>query len=221
MSRLASEKPKNGASDSLEPSGSRTITDNGTSGLFMTDCLLTRAQIRTQMKAKRLSLSPEARQQASQVLCHSSLSLLQQYPAKSIAFYLPFQGEISPIPLMNKLALQGVQCALPVLHPFSAGYLQFARYTGEQDLCMNRFGILEPRLTVQNIVCLEEIELIFVPLVACDKQHNRLGMGGGFYDRTLALMPNAITVGLAHRCQQVEQLPVESWDIPLDHILLG
>lgn len=63
--------------------------------------------------------------------------------------------------------------------------------------------------------------MIFVPLVACDKQGNRIGMGGGFYDRTLANASHLISVGLAHRLQQVEALPVESWDMPLDHLILG
>ena len=87
----------------------------------------------------------------------------------------------------------------------------------------NQFGILEPPLNVQEILPTEKLDIIFTPLVAFDKQGNRLGMGGGFYDRTLQdwRSKNFIPVGLAHQCQQIEALPVESWDIPLFDILVG
>ena len=86
----------------------------------------------------------------------------------------------------------------------------------------NKFGIWEPKLNVQNVLPLDELDILFTPLVAFDKQGNRLGMGGGFYDRTLQNWQNAsfIPVGLAHQCQQVEQLPTEAWDVPLHRILV-
>ena len=87
----------------------------------------------------------------------------------------------------------------------------------------NQFGIWEPKLNVQNVLPLNELDILFTPLVAFDKQGNRLGMGGGFYDRTLQNWQNKsfIPVGLAHQCQQVENLPTEYWDVPLFDILVG
>lgn len=169
----------------------------------------------------RLALSDREQYQAAQNILPQALSLIANYQAKTVAFYLPFNGEISPLPILEKLQAQHIRCVIPVLHPFSANYLQFFSYSSLQDLVPNRFGILEPKLDVRKIVRLSEIDLIFVPLVACDNRHHRLGMGGGFYDRTLALMPNTVSVGLAHYCQCVEQLPIASWDIPLKHILRG
>ena len=119
------------------------------------------------------------------------------------------------------LQAQGKNVYLPVLHPFSAHQLLFLRFDDEKELVPNRFGILEPKLDVQKVLPINALEMIFVPLVACDKQGNRLGMGGGFYDRTLAQSPHLISVGLAHRCQQVERLPLESWDMPLSHLIIG
>ena len=63
-----------------------------------------------------------------------------------------------------------------------------------------------------------------MPLVAFDKQGNRLGMGGGFYDRTLARLheqnwQKPQLIGLAHECQKVDALPIESWDVPLKTII--
>lgn len=180
-----------------------------------------RIQLRTEMRAKRLALSSQAQKQAAQRIIAPALELVEHYQAKHIAFYLPFNGEISPLALMKTLLNQGKKCYLPRLHPFSPHHLLFLAYQTENELMLNRFGILEPKLDVTKLLPLEQLEMIFVPLVACDKQNNRLGMGGGFYDRTFALAPQLISVGLAHRCQQVEKLPLESWDIPLAHLLLG
>lgn len=211
--------------DSLEPSGSRTSTDNGTSGLFMQNqsSFLSeqRQNLRKMMRNKRLSLSEQQQFLASQKIIQPALNLVALHQAEHIAFYLPFNGEISPLALLEQLKHQGKECYLPVLHPFSAHQLLFIEYQSEKDLEQNRFGIWQPKLDVRKVLPLSKLEMIFVPLVACDKQGNRLGMGGGFYDRTLSQHPYLISVGLAHQCQQVEKLPIESWDMPLNYILLG
>lgn len=178
-----------------------------------------RHQLRKTMQAKRLALSELQQHHAALDISEQALQLLATRPVQTLAFYLPFRGEISPLVLLEQLQQQGKTCVLPVLHPFSPHYLQFVQYHSINDLTLNRFGILEPKLDVRHIVPLQEIELAFVPLVAFDQQYNRLGMGGGFYDRTLAQMPHCIKLGLAHHCQQVECLPTAEWDMPLDLVL--
>lgn len=180
-----------------------------------------RSQLRQSMRLKRQSLTAGQQTQAAESIIPQALSLIESYQASHIAFYLPFNGEISPIPLMEQLLQQGKKLYLPLLHPFTSGQLLFLNYDCKTSLKFNRLRIQEPVLDVRNIIPLQELEMIFTPLVACDKAGNRLGMGGGFYDRTLAQAPHLISVGLAHECQQVEQLPIESWDMPLDHIILG
>ncbi|MFA9487423.1 MULTISPECIES: 5-formyltetrahydrofolate cyclo-ligase [unclassified Mannheimia] len=180
-----------------------------------------RHQLRQSMRAKRLSLSESQQVHSSHSIIPHAISLIESYQASHIAFYLPFNGEISPLPLMNSLLEQGKKLYLPILHPFTSGQLLFVNYHCKTSLKFNRLGIQEPVLDVRNIIPLQELEMIFTPLVACDNAGNRLGMGGGFYDRTLAQAPHIISVGLAHECQQVEQLPIESWDMPLNHIILG
>lgn len=180
-----------------------------------------RSQLRQSMRLKRQSLTAGQQTQAAESIIPQALSLIESYQASHIAFYLPFNGEISPIPLMEQLLQQGKKLYLPLLHPFTSGQLLFLNYNCKTSLKFNRLRIQEPVLDVRNIIPLQELEMIFTPLVACDKAGNRLGMGGGFYDRTLAQAPHLISVGLAHECQQVEQLPIESWDMPLDHIILG
>lgn len=180
-----------------------------------------RSQLRQSMKAKRRSLTAAQQIQAAQSIIPQAISLIQSYNVSNIAFYLPFNGEISPLPLMTHLLNKHKKLYIPVLHPFTSGQLLFINYNSKTEFKLNRFGIQEPVLDVRNIIPLNELEMIFTPLVAFDKAGNRLGMGGGFYDRTLAQTKNIISVGLAHECQQVEQLPIESWDMPLTHIIVG
>lgn len=180
-----------------------------------------RSQLRQSMRLKRQSLTTAQQSQAAQSIIPQAISLIESYQVSHIAFYLPFNGEISPLPLMEKLLERGKKLYLPVLHPFASGQLLFINYDCKTSLKFNRLGIEEPVLDVRNVIPLTELEMIFTPLVACDKMGNRLGMGGGFYDRTLAQADHIVSVGLAHQCQQVEKLPIESWDMPLDHIILG
>ncbi|MDP8080368.1 5-formyltetrahydrofolate cyclo-ligase [Phocoenobacter skyensis] len=188
----------------------------------MIDRATQRQQLRNQMRIKRCGLSEQQQHQAAQSIIQPALALIRKYNVTKLAFYLPFNGEISPLPLIDELLEQGKQIYLPVLHPFSKGHLLFLEYDKncKKSLKSNRFGIIEPQLDVRKVLPLGELDIIFAPLVACDKKGNRLGMGGGFYDRTFAQAPsNLISIGLAHQCQQVEELPVESWDMPLDYIV--
>lgn len=180
-----------------------------------------RSQLRQIMKIKRKNLTEDQQAKAAKSIIPQALSIIHHYQSQHIALYLPFDGEISPVPLMDILLAQGKKIYLPILHPFTSGQLLFINYHCKTSLKYNRFKIQEPILDIRNVIPLSQLEMIFTPLVACDKVGNRLGMGGGFYDRTLSQAPHIISVGLAHQCQQVEQLPIENWDIPLNHIILG
>lgn len=177
--------------------------------------------LRTKMRALRQALTPEQQKAAAESIIAPAITLIDKYHIQKVACYLPFDGEISPLPLIKYLWQKQVDVYLPVLHPFSAGHLLFLAYRPDTDLVENQFGIKQSKLLLSEILPLTELEMLFMPLVAYDKNGNRLGMGGGFYDRTLAMNPALIKVGLAHRCQQIEALPYEEWDIPLNYILIG
>ena len=193
-----------------------------------------RNQLRQQIRKTRANLTALQQQQAEDSITQQALALIEERNAQHIALYISFDGEISTDKLIQILWAQGKQVYLPVLHPFNPNHLLFLRYLPDTPMLKNKFGIWEPKLNVQNVLPLDELDILFTPLVAFDRQGNRLGMGGGFYDRTLqhwqkySFIPlqhwqkySFIPVGLAHQCQQVEQLPTEVWDVPLHQILVA
>ena len=182
-----------------------------------------RNQHRQQIRKTRANLTALQQQQAEDSITQQALAFIEERNAQHIALYVSFDGEISTEKLIKTLWAQDKHVYLPVLHPFNPNHLLFLRYLPDTPMLKNKFGIWEPKLNVQNILPLDELDILFTPLVAFDKQGNRLGMGGGFYDRTLQNWQNAsfIPVGLAHQCQQVEQLPTEAWDVQLHQILVA
>ena len=182
-----------------------------------------RNQLRQQIRKTRANLTALQQQQAENSITQQALALIEERNAQHIALYVSFDGEISTDKLIKTLWAQDKHVYLPVLHPFNPNHLLFLRYLPDTPMLKNKFGIWEPKLNVQNVLPLDELDILFTPLVAFDKQGNRLGMGGGFYDRTLQNWQNSsfIPVGLAHQCQQVEQLPTEAWDVPLHQILVA
>ncbi|MDK9561803.1 5-formyltetrahydrofolate cyclo-ligase [Gallibacterium anatis] len=180
-----------------------------------------RQQLRQFIRQQRATLTLQQQKFAEQKIAQIAVDFLTPLNVKNIAVYLSFDGEISTNQLIETLWRQGYHLYLPVLHPFSEGNLLFLAYTPTTKLIKNKFNILEPKLDVRQVLPAEQLDIIFTPLVAFDLKKNRLGMGGGFYDRTLENWQNKpfLPVGLAHRCQQVEHIPTEDWDMPLFEIL--
>jgi len=149
-------------------------------------------------------------------------SFLPLLRSQHIAFYLPNDGEIDPSPLIRFLERCGKQCYLPRLHADGSNRVWFVRYHSGDKLSDNRFGIPEPCVQNQKLPAWA-LQTVLMPLVGFDRSGNRLGMGGGFYDRTFAFKrqrPHSrpLLIGLAHSIQEVPELPTESWDMPLDII---
>ena len=182
-----------------------------------------RSELRKTTRAKRQSLtSDEQRHAAAELLSHFQQADSVHH-AQRIALYLSVDGELNTQPLIEHCWREGQEVYLPVIHPFSKGHLLFLHYHPNSILVPNRFGILEPKLSVLDVLPPYRLDVICTPLVAFDKSGQRLGMGGGYYDRTLAPWyesgRGAKPVGIAHDCQQVDDLPVEVWDVPLPEIL--
>jgi len=180
-------------------------------------------EIRKTIRRKRRALTTAQQQSASENLA----SLISQQSfflrAKRIGIYIANDGEIDPSLLMG-IALRATKaCFLPIIHPLQLNRLYFGQYQDGDQLKANRFGILEPQISATSIAPAWSLDLIFMPLVAFDRSGSRIGMGGGFYDRTLANYASQPRkpklIGLAHGCQEVKSISQQSWDIPLDQII--
>lgn len=183
---------------------------------------LQRKNIRSEFREKRRGLSGQQQALAANDILAVCLSKTKLAQANTVVCYLANDGEISPNMIVEYCWRQKKRVLLPVLHPFTKGHLLFVEYNQNSPMHKNRYGIEEPITSSQNVCPLADIELILTPLVAFDTQGNRLGMGGGYYDRTLApvrrdVLPTQL-IGLAHTCQQADMLRTDSWDIPLDGI---
>ena len=180
-----------------------------------------RQQIRQLIRQRRRALTPEQQRHFADQAAARMLAYPPVVMAKRVALFLSFDGELDTRPLIEQLWRAGKRLYLPVLHPFSPGNLLFLHYHPDSELVINRLKIHEPRLDVRDVLPLSELDVLVTPLVAFDSQGQRLGMGGGFYDRTLQNWQRygVQPVGYAHDCQQVDVLPVEQWDIPLPAVV--
>lgn len=186
--------------------------------------MFNKQQLRLQLRAARKAVPAAASTAAAQQLCDQVCSLGSFQEAQRMAFYWPHDAEINCIPLITAALGQHKQCFLPVLVLDTKQQLAFASYTLDTPMIENRYGILEPELNFSYLCEVADLELIFVPLVGFDRQGQRLGMGGGYYDATFAsnLRPRSKKpqiIGLAYSCQLVEQLPTEHWDWSLNAVI--
>lgn len=180
-------------------------------------------QLRQSIRQKRRAIRAEVAQAAAQRLAHNAAMQRMVANSRHIAAYLAADGEIDPWPLMCTLWSAGKTLYLPVLAPFGAGRLWFARYEPADRLVPNRFGIAEP--SRRHLIKPWALDLILAPLVAFDAAGHRIGMGGGYYDRSLAFLRGRQhwhrprLLGIAYEFQRQASISPAPWDITLDGIV--
>jgi len=183
--------------------------------------MIQRQVIRQQVRHLRRAMTDDQQALAAEQLADLALNYAPMAAARNIALFLSVDGELNTRPLIARLWHLKKAVYLPVLHPFSPGNLLFLRYSPDTPLHINKLRIPEPPLDIRQLITLDQLDLMMVPLVAFDQHGQRLGMGGGFYDRTLQnwRQHGFLPVGLAHDCQQVDNLPVAEWDVPLPAVM--
>lgn len=181
--------------------------------------------LRQKIREKRRNLSDAEREHAAFLLCERIAASRAFQRSKHIAFYLSNDGEMDLSLLVEHAWQKGKHCYLPVLAEPNTQRLWFIPYTPESKLINNRFGIPEPiHSNKTRLRKTLSLDLILMPLVAFDEQGNRMGMGGGFYDRTLAYLRHRrywhkpTLLGVAYEFQKQKQLETNNWDIPLQAI---
>jgi 5-formyltetrahydrofolate cyclo-ligase len=177
-------------------------------------------QIRSHIRHQRSQLSSSEQKQKSLRICQHIKQQEDFRNAQRIALYMPVKGEANPTSLFHTANQQRKTFFLPILSPVRQGHLSFIHWHKDSIFRKNRFGIPEPVYNRKEIIPAAALDLVLTPLVAFDAKGNRLGMGGGFYDRTFAFKRyqphHPKLIGFAYQFQQVETLPFQAWDIPLD-----
>jgi len=177
-----------------------------------------RQALRMQLRQTRRDLPAPARLAAADALAAQLLALPFAPAHGAVAGYWAMDGEIA----LHRWQLQlpaTVRYCLPVL---AGEALRFAPWRPGEPLRQNRFGIPEPDVQAEDALLPEQMALVVTPLVGFDAHGGRLGMGGGWYDRSFAFRHDRPAppwlVGAAFAVQQVEALPLAGWDVRVDAI---
>lgn len=214
-------KPKATSRVPPEPKGSKQHLRLGGPCLIIP---MNKQSLRQLIRTQRRALSLAQQQEAAEKICTHVTQSNRYRLSNHIAFYLSFENELDPTPLLLQAHQAGKQCYLPVLHPQKIGFLCFLPYQPGDPLIENRFGILEPIYNPKLLFPTWQLEIVFTPLVAFDKQGNRLGMGQGYYDRTFEFLknghaPQPYLIGLAYHMQEVAHLETQAHDIRMNEVV--
>jgi 5-formyltetrahydrofolate cyclo-ligase len=175
-----------------------------------------KADLRGQATARRDALSPETRQAAAEAIAAQAFPLAIA-SGTIVSGFMPMKTEISPLPLMKKLAGQGAHLALPVVAERGKP-LTMRAWAWDAPLAAGVWGIREPMREAPEV----EPDILLVPLLAFDRAGRRLGYGGGYYDLTIARLrarKAVVAVGLAFAAQEVAAVPTTPRDASLDLVL--
>ncbi len=169
---------------------------------------LTKADLRAAALARREALPPAERSQAAEVM--AELIACLPLPDGPLALYWPIRSEADPRPTAGLLA-NHIFC-LPAVSPRG---LTFRFWAPGDPLETGPFGLSEPLPGAPEITP----AALIVPLAAFDRRGHRIGYGKGFYDRALAGLPQALTIGLAFATQEIDHVPDEAHDRALDFVV--
>jgi 5-formyltetrahydrofolate cyclo-ligase len=180
-----------------------------------------RRELRRQLAEQRRALAPAQRIAAAQGLRRSLDQLPEYLTDARVAGYWAHDGELPLNLIIPPLATRGQQFLLPVIGPNHQ--LRFAPWRSGEAVEPNRFGIPEPA-EPKELLEPFQLDLVLLPLTAFDRRGNRLGTGGGYYDRAFAFLNEQVRptepllVGIAYAFQELPEIDEEPWDVPLDFI---
>lgn len=180
-----------------------------------------RRELRQRLAAQRRALPPTERINAAQGLRRSLEQLPEYFTDHRVAGYWASHGELPLNLVIPPLATRGQQFLLPVAGPNRQ--LRFAAWKPGDAVEANRYGIPEP---AQRDELFEpfQLDLVLVPLLGFDRRGNRLGHGGGYYDRGFAFLNEQVRptepllVGIAYAFQELPEIDEQAWDVPLDFV---
>lgn len=181
--------------------------------------LQTKVDIRQYIFNIRKTIAHDKRFVASTVAADQLTKTSLFRNSQHIACYLAQENEFDCASIISKIWEAEKNCYLPILSDLKT--LAFAPYKNTTPLTFNRYHIPEPDTSSRFPA--EKLDLVLMPLVGFDLEGHRLGMGGGYYDRTFQFLRNQkhipFLLGIAYELQKIESIPVESWDISMDGVL--
>ncbi len=178
-------------------------------------------QLRNKLNAKRKTLSPTKVANTAISISQNLWQLPELQRAKNIGCYIGVNGEASCVEFMRNAYTRKKRIFVPVLRKNN---MEFYRLFPDSELQNNQFNIPEPVPTEQNLMPAQNLNVILVPLLAFDLSGNRLGMGGGYYDKLLSFTKRRdkfrrpLLVGMAYDFQKIDKIVANHWDIPM-HIV--
>ncbi len=183
----------------------------------MTPDAAVKAQLRRAALSRRAALPATVRAEFSARLTREGVALAARHGSAAVSAFYPIRDEPDTLALLGALAGEGRATALPVTGARGTPLL-FRRWRPSDPTSPGQMQIPEPRRDAPEL----EPDLLFVPLAAFDRRGHRIGYGAGHYDCTLARLKARkaiVAVGVAYSVCEIEAVPDEPHDIPLDYIL--
>lgn len=178
--------------------------------------------LRREMRAHLRALSPDARAQASLLICRAAANHPAFRKARCVALFAPLPSEPDIHPLIEEAWAEGKRVALPyMLERRTRPELNWhAVASWEEMVARGPMGLREPDPARCPLLAPADIDCVFVPGLAFDEDGHRLGRGGGFYDSFLSQAPsNATCIGLFFATQKVKRVPREAHDYALKAVI--
>lgn len=173
--------------------------------------------IRVSSRQLRSQLPLEYQKNHSVLVCKQIKQLELYRYARHIALYQANNNEISLESIWRSAPMQGKFCYFPVITEEKT--LVFLPATPVTPFVRNRFGIAEPDVPHSKAIPINQLDIIFMPLVAFDPHKTRIGMGAGFYDKTLEGQTHPSLIGVAYEFQHCPYIAPDPWDIRLNAVI--
>lgn len=171
-------------------------------------------ELRSYIRACKRAMTPEQIEIASAALAQKLYSTAQYQNAATVYGYLPYNQEVRTVPILQQALRDGKNVAVPKMY---GDTMRFIYLSDLSAVAPNEYGIPEP--VADDPVANDRNALVLMPGLAFDDKGNRMGYGGGYYDKFLAAEPNHPTVALCYAFQMVPSIPTDTYDIPVDLVI--